>query len=141
MRLYRVGAALGDAGAQCRLAQCLMGGVGVPTPDRAGAFALFTAAAAQDEPNALYELGNCYSLGMGDARDLPRAVSLWKRALAHPQCSSDVAGGAAHNLGVTYWNGDDGVPRDRELAARYWRQAAALGDESSARELRDSGLA
>ena len=141
VRLYRVGAALGDAGAQFMLAQCLQRGVGVPTPDRAGAFALFTAAYAQDHPSALYELGNCYGLGMGVTRDMPRAVSLWKRALAHPECLSNAAGLAAHNLGAAYWTGNDGVPRDRELAARYWRQAAALGYESAERELRGRGLA
>ena len=141
VRLYRVGTALGHAAAQCALAQCLLRGLGVPTPDRAGAFALFKAAAAQDDPNALDGLGNCYSLGMGVARDVPRAVSLWTRALAHPRCSPAIAGATAHNLGVVYWKGVDGVPRDRELAARYWRQAAALGEESAARALRDSGLA
>ena len=99
------------------------------------------AAAEQDDPNALDGLGNCYSLGMGVARDVPRAVSLWTRALAHPRCSPAIAGATAHNLGVVYWKGVDGVPRDRELAARYWRQAAALGEESAARALRDSGLA
>ena len=46
VRLYRVGAAVGDAGARRALAQCLLHGVGVPTPDR-GAFALFTALAVQ----------------------------------------------------------------------------------------------
>ena len=141
VRLYRVGAALGNADAQYALAQCLLRGVGVPTPDRERAFALFTAAAAQEDPNALYELGYCYSTGAGVALDMPRAVSLWKRALAHPGCSSDVAGFVAYNLGSVYWNGVDGVPRDRELAARYWRQAAALGYSSAARELRDRGLA
>ena len=47
---------------------------------------------------------------------------------------------AAFNLGATYWKGD-GVPADRALAARYWRQAAALGNESAARLLREAGLA
>ena len=141
VRQYRVGTALGHVGSQCALAQCLMRGVGVPIPDRDGAFALFTAAAAQDDPNALYGLGGCYGNGIGDARDVPRAVSLRKRALAHPQCSPVLAGGAAFCLGAVYWDGDVGVPRDRELAARYWRQAAALGSGSAARALRDSGLA
>ena len=141
VRLYRVGAALGHAGAQYALAQCLLRGVGVPTPDRSGAFALFTAAAAQDNPNALYGLGCCYSTGAGVMLDMPRAVSLWKRALAHPQCSPGVAGGSAYNLGATFWNGVDGVARDTALAARYYLQAAALGDESAARVLREEGLA
>ena len=141
VRLFRVGTALGHAGTQCALAQCLLRGIGVPTPDREGAFALFKAAAAQGDSEGLYGLGNCYDSGMGGARDVPRAVSLWMRALAHPQCSSDVARFAAYNLGATYWNGVDGVGRDIALAARYWRQAAALGHESAARALRDRGLA
>ena len=141
VRLYRVGTALGNAGAQYALAQCLLRGIGVPAPDRAGAFALFAAAAAQDAPEAVYGLGICYSKGIGVARDALRALSLWTRALAHPKCSPAVAGGAASHLGAVYWDGDDGVPRDRELAARYWRQAAALGDASAARVLRDRGLA
>ena len=141
VHLYRVGAALGHAGAQFQLAQCLSRGDGVPTPDRAGAFALFAAAAAQDHPGAVCSLGACYSMGAGAARDLPRAVSLWKRVLAHPRRWPALVGAAAFSLGVAYWNGDDGVARDAELAARYWRQAAALGSESAVRELREAGLA
>ena len=140
VRLYRVGAALGDAGAQCALAKCLQCGLGVGTADRDGAFALYTAAAAQDYPVALFGLGYCYSIGMGVARDIPRAILLWKRALAHPQCSSAIIAVAARNLGAAYWNGDD-VGRDAELAVRYWRRAAALGDAIAARTLREKGLA
>ena len=136
-----MGAALGHAGAQCALAECLLRGVGVPALDRAGAFALFTAAAAQGDPNALSGLGSCYDNGVGVARDVPRAVLLWKRVLAHRRCSPALAVAAAYNLGTVYWNGVDGVARDRELAARYWRQAAALGSETAARTLRDRGLA
>ena len=141
VRLYRVGAALGDARAQVRLASCLQRGVGVPTPDRGDAFALFTAAAAQDYPDAMFALGTCYADGAGVARDVPRAVSLWKRARAHPRCSPALAGATGSILGMTFWNGDDGVPRDAELAARYLRQAAALGDEPAARLLREFRLA
>ena len=141
VRLYRVGTALGHAGAQYALAQCLLRGVGVPTPDRDGAFALFKAAAAQDDSEGLYGLGCCYGMGIGVARDVPRAVSLFTSALAHSFCMPGTAAFAAYNLGAVYWDGDVGVPRDRELAARYWRQAAALGYESAERELRGRGLA
>ena len=141
VRLYRVGAALGHAGAQIALAECLLRGVGVHTPDRDGAFALFAAASEQDHPGALYSLGNCYNTGAGVARDVQRAVSLWKRVLVHPRCSPWDVRVSSYNLGAVYCNGDDGVPRDDELAARYWRQAAALGDEGAARALREAGLA
>ena len=141
VRLYRVGAALSNAHAQFVLAGCLQRGVGVTTPDRGGAFELFAAAAAQDYPQALLRLGHCYANGAGVARDVSRAVSLWTRALTLPRCSPALAGEAAYVLGAVYWNGDDGVPRDAELAARYWRQAAALGDEPAARLLRRLGIA
>ena len=86
-------------------------------------------------------LADCYADGVGVARDMPRAVSLWKRALAHPRLSPALAGGMACTLGTAYWNGDDGVPRDAELSSRYLQQAAALGDETAARSLRKLGLA
>ena len=140
VRLYRVGAALGHAGARFQLAECLQRGIGVPAPDRDGAFALFTAAAAQGNPDALCKLGICYHNGAGVARDVSRAVSLWKRALAHPQCSPANAGTAAFNLGAHYWNGLDGMASDPKLAARYLRQAAALGHETAVSTLRELGL-
>ena len=141
VRLYRVGAALGHATAQIMLARCLKRGVGVPTPDRDAAFALFTAVAARDRPDALCLLGDCYADGAGVARDVPHAVSLWKRALAHPRFSPALAGGLACTLGLVYASGDDGVPRDAELSSRYLRKAAALGNEHAARSLRELGLA
>ena len=140
VRLYRVGAALGDATARVQLAECLARGIGVPMADRDAAFALFAAAAAQDLPEALCALGRCYCFGAGVARDVPRAVTLYNRALAHTHVSSSIAAGAAFNLGVAYWNDEDGVVRDAELAARYWRQAAALGHERAVRVLRENGL-
>ena len=140
VRLYSVGAMLGYASSQNQLAECLQRGIGVPTPDRDRAFALFTAAAAQDQPDAICALGNCYSMGTGVARNVPRAMSLWKRALAHPHCQALSAGIAAHNLGANYWHGEDGVPRDPDLAVRYWRRAAALGYEIAARALRELEL-
>ena len=140
VRLYRVGAALGHAAAQFQLGQCLLRVIGVATPDRDGAFALFTAAAAQDHPEALYGLAGCYKTGAGVAQDVSHAVSLWKRALAHPRCPVWAATAAAHNLGAEYWNGVGGVARDHVVAVCYWWQAVALGDETAARMLRELGL-
>ena len=140
VRLYRIGAALGDAGAQFSLAQCLERGLGVPMPDRASAFKLYAAAAGQDDPGAISCLGLCYSRGIGVAQDVPRGVLLMERALSHPQCPRGIARDTSQSLGSIYWNGDAGVPRDRELAVRYWRQAASLGSETAVRQLREHGL-
>ena len=102
--------------------------------------AVADAAAAQNFVGELCRLAICYVNGMGVARGTTRAASLCKRALAHPGCPPLVAGEVACILGSVYWDGD-GVPRDRELGARYWRQAAALGSMPAARELREQGLA
>ena len=140
VRLYRLGADAGDAGAQCNLAYCLDSATGVPTPDFAEAFALYTAAAAQDNQVAIVNLGTCYNTGRGVARDVPRAVALWKRALAHPDAAQSTVATTASTLGVIYCTGN-GVPINRELGMRYLRQAAALGDEPAARVLRELGRA
>ena len=91
-RLFRAGAALGEAAAQCALGLCLQRGVGVAVPDRNAAFELFDAAAAQNFVGGLYSLAICYVNGVGVARDTTRAASLCKRALAHPGCPPLVAG-------------------------------------------------
>ena len=140
VRLYRLGAAAGDAGAQFNLACCLDQAIGVPTPDFAAALALYTAAAAQDLPHAIMNLGVYYDKGRGVACDALRAIALYKCVLAHPRTAPLTVAGAAFNLGVRYGEGADGVPRDAELCMRYLRQAAALGHETAARLVREAGL-
>lgn len=102
---------------------------------------LLTAAAAQDDPTAIMNLGVCYAEGMGVVPAVPRAVALWQRVLAHPIAATSTVSQAAYNLGITYYDGDDGMVRNRELAVRYWRQAAANGHETAARWLAERGLA
>lgn len=141
VRLFRVGAAAGDARAQFNLAQCLVSGIGVPGADFDGAFAHFAAAAAQEYPDAICSLAACYADGRGAARDTPRAIAMWERVVARPSgAAPSTVAAAAFNIGAAYWNGDGGVPHDVERAARYLRQAAALGHETAARVLRENGL-
>ena len=140
VRLYRLGADAGDASAQYNLARCFETAIGVPTPDFAAAFALYTAAAAQDHAEAIVSLGTCYGVGRGVACDVPRAIALWMRVVAHPRAAPPTVAAAAFSLGVRYGYGADGVPRDTELCVRYMRQAAALGQETAARYLREAGL-
>ena len=141
VRLYRVGAEAGDAAAQLILAFCCEGGVGVSVPDVDAAFTLYMAAAAQDQPVAIVSLGACYYEGRGVARDALRALSLWQRVLTHPRASPSAIAAAARSFGLVHLKGDAGVPRDAELGTRYLRQAAAAGDETAARVLRQLGLA
>lgn len=134
VRLYRVGAEAGDDYAMFRLARCLETGLGVSAPDVDAAFVLYTAAAARGYPAAIHNLGACYAAGRGVARDLPRAVTLWQRVLAHPQASQSDVAIAAGSLGVSL------MPGDPVRGVLFLRRAAAAGNESAARCLRDLGL-
>ena len=136
-RLYRVGADAGDASAQFKLAVCHERGIGGPHIDVDAAFALYTAAAAQDAVSAIYNLGACYAAGRGVARNVPHAMTLWEHTLASGEPA--VVAIAALNLGLQYVHGEN-VPKDDIAAARYLRQAAALGDETAARVLREAGI-
>ena len=140
VRMYRKGVAAGDAFAQYRLAYCLKTGIGVPSPDFHEAFKLLTAAAAQDVPQAIANLGGCYIEGRGVARDPLRGLALWERAQAHPLAHEADKVLGAQNLGSVYLTGEFGVPRNLELGKRYLRQAAAGGSETAARLLRSFGL-
>ena len=140
VRLFRVGAAAGDARAQRGLGKCVAQGIGVPVADFDEAFKLYSASAAQGYPPAMLSLGVCYANGRGVVRDVPRAVALYKRALAHPDAGPRLAAAVANNLGITYWGGADGVPRDAALGVRYLRQAAALGDEDATRYMHARGI-
>ena len=135
-----MGAEAGDVDAQYKLACFCERGVGVPA-DIHAAFALYTAAAAQDDPDAILALGVCYNRGSGVARDVPRAIALCERVLAHPRADPQAVAAAALILAVAYWNGDDSVLRDRKLGARYLIRAATLGNVTAARYLRELGLA
>ena len=139
VRLYRLGAQDGSASARTYLADCLLRGLGVPEPDVNEAFALLTTAAAQDHPEAILDLGISVYMGRGVVRDPPRAMELYKRALTHPRSQQSIRASAACYLGMMCVSGD-GVPREPALAARYLRQAAALGDETAARLLCETGL-
>lgn len=139
VRLFRVGAATGDAGAQFALAHCLDTGTGVAAPDFDAALALYTAAAAQDHAESIGNLGAYYASGRGVARDLPRAVALYKRVLAHPHALPTTVANAAFNLGLKYMKGD-GVASNVEEGLRLLLRAAALGDETAPRLLRELGV-
>lgn len=139
VRLLRVGADLGDAGAQVKLAECLSEAIGVPAPDFPAAFALYEAAAAQDDAHALLGLGFCYGQGRGVARDGPRAIAQYERAMVHPAAHQVTVNSAAYNLGFALMKGD-GVPRDNVRGLACMRRAAAGGHTVAALLLRDIGL-
>lgn len=138
VRLLRIGADTGDPVAQYTLAHCLSKAMGVPAPDFSGAAALHAAAAAQDYAPSIVSLGFAYASGRGVARDVPRAVALYERALAHPAIEPGVAADAASALGRIYLDGEGGVARDVARGIAYVRRAVALGSEPAAWLLREA---
>lgn len=82
-------------------------------------------------------LGLCYMDGQGVSKDINKAINLINKALDmgydHPEI-------AYYNLGVCYYNGGDDVPKDRSEAYRWWKKAAALGDEDAIKALKECGV-
>lgn len=77
-------------------------------------------AVAQDDPQALLELGRRYHQGQGVPKDLARAAGLYERAaqLGNPD--------AQYALGNLYLLGE-GVPQDDDWAFTWYRAAARQG--------------
>lgn len=83
--------------------------VGRTVPDAASAIAALRQEADGGDPEAQYELGMAYVVGVGVERD-PKAAAAWMEKAALQGFPAAVA-----DLGVMYLNGD-GVPRDRVMA-------------------------
>lgn len=92
----------------------------------AGAFAMaqsaadFRAAAEQGDPQAQFQLGQCYEKGLGTEVDSAQAV-LWYTKAAD-QGNAD----ALYSLGLCYYYAI-GVPEDLNKARALFRKAIATG--------------
>ena len=82
------------------------------------------AAAEQDLPEAINELGAMYGKGLGVEKDREQSVRLYRRAAELDNSHANF------NLGIMLINGDE-VPRDLEGGVAYLCRAAELGDEQS----------
>ena len=76
-------------------------------------------------------LGIMYAKGIGVPRNFPRALE-WFTAAAKQRY-----GEALFNLGVLYKVGPDGVPQDKDKAARLFTEAALAGCNPAHSELKD----
>lgn len=117
-------AAAGDPAACLLLAKRLMRGRGC-TRDYEQAVRWFDAAARAGSADALYRLGKCYLKGLGCTRDPAGGVSCLERAARAGHAA------AALRLGSCFAEGI-GAPRCRELAAYWFRIAAARGEPRAA---------
>ena len=119
VRLYRLAAAQGHAGAQCNLAVMYDNGTGVPQ-DYTEAVRLYRLAASQGEAGAQCNLAMMYENGTGLPQDHAEAARLYRRAADQGDAT------AQSNLGAMYQNGT-GVLQDYTEAARLCRRAADKG--------------
>lgn len=110
----------GDPSACMQLARRLMRGRG-ETRDYERAVYYFDLAARAGEADALYMLGKCYLKGLGCLRDPAGGVSCLERAAERGHAA------AALKLGDCFARGV-GAPVCLEMAAYWYRKAAALGE-------------
>lgn len=116
----RAAAEGGDAEAQSELGQRFAKGRdGLPADPRQAA-TWWEKAAASGEVQAIFNLGTLHFNGDLGAKDVPRAVELWKR-------SGEVLGRSAHLVADIYYRGN-GVPKDEAMGVQWYRKAADLGE-------------
>lgn len=87
--------------------------------DYEAAVALLDLAAQAGSTDALYQLGKCYLKGIGCSKDPSGGVSCLERAALAGHISATYRLGECFELGL-------GAPRSSELAAYWYRKAAAL---------------
>lgn len=81
-RSFAISAGMGYVPAYSRLAYCYEMGIGCKK-DRRRAHLWYTEALEGEDYSVLYDLGRCYSRGIGVAFDFDRAVGFLKRAARH----------------------------------------------------------
>lgn len=109
----------GEPDACMHLAKRLMRGRGGER-DFERAVAYFDTAAKAGDADALYWLGKCYLKGLGCRRDPSGGVSCLETAARAGHA------GAALKLGTCFAQGT-GAPQSAEMAAYWYRRAAARG--------------
>lgn len=117
--LYQQAADLGHAAAQNRLGQYYHAGLG-GAPDQQQALRWLRAAAAQGDPQHIFDLATALEQGADGSSDPGRAAVLYQQAstLGHVD--------AAVSLGVLYQNGT-GVAQDPQRALALYQGPAAQG--------------
>lgn len=110
----------GDPAACVHLAKRLMRGRG-GARNYEQAVLLFDRAAQAGNADALYHLGKCYLKGLGCLKDPGGGVSCLEAAARYGHA------GAALKLGECFERGE-GAPRSSEMAAYWYRKAAARGE-------------
>ncbi|MEM9879698.1 MAG: SPOR domain-containing protein [Pseudomonadota bacterium] len=93
--------------------------------DFSGAIQDWVPLAAQNDPNALFNLGQVYRLGRGVEPDMAQAKDFYERAARLGHIS------AQGNLGTLYFFSENSAVKDQEKAVSWWQEAATNGDARS----------
>ncbi len=127
-------AAQGHDKAQFEVAQRYYYGYGAPQRDLAKAFEIFQQSAQQGNIKSQLLLGMMYGKGEAPEGKNYEKAAYW---LEKAKDDREFPIGKAF-LGMMYLRGE-GVQQDKEKGLQYLREAAALGDETAIRVLRDLG--
>ncbi len=112
-------AARGEADACLHLAKRLLRGRGESRNYEQAVYFLDIAARA-GHPDALFQLGKCYLKGIGCLKDPAGGTSCLEQAANQGHASAALKLGQCFEIGC-------GAPANSELAAYWYRKAAALG--------------
>ncbi|WP_258162251.1 caspase family protein [Rhizobium sp. TH2] len=83
-------------------------------------YELFSKAASEGDPEAMFELGKLYEKGIGTKQDVAKALELYQK-------SADLGfADAINDLGFLYYQGASGLKRDQAKAVELFLQAADL---------------
>ncbi|GAB4151021.1 MAG: hypothetical protein Tsb0016_23000 [Sphingomonadales bacterium] len=124
-RRAALAAALAVAAPALALAADLLDGVRLyEQGDYAGAIEIWQPLAEQNDPNALFNMGQVYRLGRGVETDPARAREFYERAAVQGHIA------AQGYLGTLLYFGDESL-RDVDAAIQWWRRAASHGDAGS----------
>lgn len=107
------------------LADVQAGVVKYEAGDYAGAIQDWLPLASENDPNALFNLGQVYRLGRGVEKDMAAARNYYERAARLGHVS------AQGNLGTLYFFAEDTALKDQEKAVSWWQEAATNGDARS----------
>jgi TPR repeat protein len=74
-----------------------------------------------------FNLGKCYSEGVGVEKNLQEGVRFYQMAAEHASSREPQVAQAQHNLGTIYGKGGEGVQQDLERAVQWYQKAAGQG--------------
>jgi len=131
VELYRLAANQGFAKAETNLGDMYFFGRGGLNRSYLDALSWYLKAAQQDSADAQYRLGYMYEKGLGTAKDVQRAVELYRSSANHGYAEAE------NLMGILYAVGADGIAEDDKQAVAWYQKAADQGFAKAEKNLGD----